>query len=135
MSKKRRTVSIDEEVDEYLDSDEVNASALVNQLVKNHATAGGGEQAMLELRKEQLQSEMQSKENELQQKREEYRGVLDRLSEYEDETEEIIAEAADVLEGIPLDEGAYENPGVKNWAGKAGLSVEKFVEHLREYRQ
>lgn len=133
--KTRRTVSLDEEVDEYLDNDEVNASALVNQLVKNHVTSGGDERAMLELRREQLKSEVQSAENTAEQKRSELETVNEKLSEYEDDIQQVLDEAADVLEGITLDEDAYDNPGVENWADKADLPVDEFVERLRERRE
>lgn len=42
MSKQRRTVSLEVEVDEYLGQDGVNASDLVNRLVRHHMEYGEG---------------------------------------------------------------------------------------------
>jgi len=131
MSKERRTVSLEEEVDEYLNSDEVNASALVNQLVKNHATSGGNKRAMLELREEQLMSEIDGIRSNLQQKQDELERVQEQLREFQDETTEVIKEAAQELRDTPLDEN---NPAIQNWAEKAELPVAEFINRLEQHR-
>jgi len=133
MTKERRTISIDEEVDDYLGSDGVNASELINKLVKSHASAGGDKRAMLELREEQLMSEVNGLENRLEGKREELESVRDRLSEFRSDSNEVVREAADELEfhAVTLDP---DNPAIQKWAEKADLPPEDFLDRLKDYR-
>lgn len=129
MSKERRTVSLDPEVDEHLAKDGVNASELVNSLVKSHADAGGNERAMLELREQQLESELADLESRTERKRQELQQVRDRLDETRDEREQIVTEARNTLTRIPDDP---ENEAIQNWAEKAGMSPEAFLQAVSE---
>lgn len=127
MSKERRTVSLDPEVEEYLSQEGVNASELVNNLVETHVSAGGNEKAMLELREQQLESEVAELESRTETKQEELAQVRDRLSEFRDKREDVIQEARNTLEDIPLEP---DNPAVQNWAGKAEMPVDEFIAAL-----
>ena len=128
MSKERRTVSIEPDVDEYLSREGVNASELVNELVKNHYSAGGDEKAMLKLREQQLESDVRSLEGQITEKEKELNQIRNRLLEFEDQTETILKEAADVL--VTTDP---ENEALKTWARKADLSPERFAERLEKH--
>jgi chromosome segregation ATPase len=129
MSKERRTVSLDPEVDDHLSKDGVNASELVNKLVRTHATAGGSDRAMLELREQQLESELADLESRTERKRQELEQVREQLAEYRDAREDIIAEARNTLTREQYDPA---NEAVKTWAEKAEMSPEAFVDALLE---
>jgi len=129
MSKKNISASVDEEVEAYLSQEHVNCSGLVNKLVKTHATAGGSERAMLELREQQLESELADLESRTDRKRQELERVREQLAEYRDAREDIIAEARNTLTREQYDP---ENEAVKTWAEKAEMSPEAFVDALLE---
>lgn len=130
MSKERRTVSLDEDVDEFLGSEGVNASELVNKLVKNHASAGGDKQSMLELREEQLKSDISSLEGRVESKREELEAVQEQLSQYRDKREDRLQEAAESVKHVVLEPG---NPAVENWAAKLDMTEREFIQQVEEY--
>lgn len=130
MSKERRSISIETDVDEYLSREGVNASQLINELVKNHYSAGGDEKAMLKLREQQLESDVRSLEGQIAEKENELDQIRDRLSEFHDQTETILQEASDVL--VTTDP---ENEALKTWAGKADLSPDEFAEKLETYME
>lgn len=132
MGKDRRTVSLDPEVEEFLSSEGVNASQLVNKLVRNHASAGGDRVAMLELREEQLQSEVNELERRLESKTDELETVRERLSDERSGRDQAVEDAAEELEGVPLD---TDNPAIENWSEKLDLSPGELVDRLSEYRE
>lgn len=127
MSKERRTVSLETEVDEYLGSEGVNASELVNSLVKNHVSSGGDKRGMLELRAEQLRSDIDELEGRLETKREELDRVETHLDEYRTERDEVLDEAVDTLQTVAWD---ADNPAIQNWAEKADMTPEELIEEL-----
>lgn len=129
MSKERRTFSLDPEVDEYLDRDGVNASELANKVIKHHMSAGGDKKDMLELRKEQLKSDISELENSLETKKEELETVIERLDQIEDKKEDIYQEAGEVLTYTDLRE---KNQRVEYWANEVGVPVEEFVDELEK---
>lgn len=129
MSKERRTVTLDEEVDEYLGSEGVNASELVNRLVKSHLSSGGGKRAMLELRAEQLESELSELNGRVDTKESELAQVRGRLGDVRDERQDVVDEAREKLSNTPL---KPENPAVRRWAEKAGMDVEAFIREISE---
>lgn len=83
MTKKRKTFSVDEDVYEYLQQEHVNASGLVNSLVKQHRKGGVTDDVIREFRRQQVESEMESLEEQLSQKESE----LQRLESFEVEKE------------------------------------------------
>jgi len=130
MSKERISASVEPEVAEFLRGDDVNASGLINQLVKNHMDTGGGRKAMLQLRREQLQSEINEARNTVAAKQDSLETVEAELDELTDDTDEVVAEASDALADAPADP---ENPAVKNWADKAELPPAEFLSRLEAY--
>ena len=129
MTKTRRTVSLDDEIDEYLSSEGVNASQLVNRLVKNHASSGGDKKAMLELRAEQLRSDISELESRMENKQSELDRVEDKLEEYQSEREEALEKAAEILTPRDL---KRRNQKVRFWADRAEMSVDDFLEAIRD---
>lgn len=129
MSKQRRTVTLDEDVDEYLGSEGVNASELVNRLVESHVTSGSGERAMLELRAEQLESDITELSSRLESKQSELAQVRDRLGDVQDKREDVVDEAREKLSNTPL---KPDNPAVRRWAERAGMDVEAFIREISE---
>jgi len=92
MTKNRRTVSIEEEIDARLDEPGINASGLVNCLLKNHFS-DGGRKDLLELRREQVQAELEELEARAESKREQLANIEEELEELRDERDERIAKA------------------------------------------
>ena len=131
MSKDRRTVSIDPDVEEYLAREGVCASTLVNKLVKNHITAGGDKLAMLELREEQLLSDIRELEGRVEEKENELERVRNDLEEYRSFDEQTLEQKAALLDGTPLEK---TNTAVKNHAQDIGMDVERFIEEIENRR-
>jgi len=131
MSKDRRTVSLDPKVQQYLSESGVNASELVNDLVKTHMGAGGNERAMLELRREQVKDSIADLENQLESKRGRLKVINEKLNEYQTKDERTLEQADSALDESDLEE---RNQKVEYWAGELQLTVEEFVDRLQEYR-
>lgn len=129
MSKERRTVSLDAEADEYLSQEGVNASQLVNKLVRDYTGAGGNDRAMLELREQQLESELTELESRVGTKRDELERVREQLGSHQDQRETILEEARNTLRDTQLEP---DNPAVQTWAEKADMSVEEFLDALSD---
>lgn len=84
MSKERRAVTVDSDLDNYL-SNQPNASAVVNDALRAYVESGGAETAMLELRRDQLRSELRSVESRAENIRDELDRVESRLEDVRDE--------------------------------------------------
>lgn len=129
MSKDRRTVTLDPEVDDYLDREGVNASELVNKLVRNHMTAGGDDEAILQLRKQQIQSEIQELANRKETKKQEFEQVESKLSELSDDRGDVFDDAVDAL--TPSDLRA-ENHKVEWWANEANVTIDRLIQEVQD---
>ena len=127
MSKQRRSVTLEPEVDEYLSRNEVNASGLVNDLVRRHMNGGIGDDAVLRMRKQQVKSEVEHLEARTQNKLEELEKLEQRLETRTERREKKLDEVRERLEGVPLEP---DNPGVEKQAQKVGLSPEELIAEL-----
>lgn len=127
MSKETRTVSLDEENDEWLE-EQNNASAVVNDLVEQARRNGGTQMAAINLQITQKERELEHRESDVDRLKREVEELreLKRLEQKEEEAN--LERAADALEGVPLEE---DNPAVENWAEKLGMSAAELVEELR----
>lgn len=121
MSKERRTVTLDEPVDEYLGQSGVNASELVNKLVKQYMNGNRSEDEIREFRLQQIHSEYEDAASRARRKIEEYNQLVEQA---ESSTNEIVAEAVDTL-GIEPSAG-HDHAAAERWAEKAGMDVESF---------
>jgi uncharacterized protein (DUF3084 family) len=88
MTKERRGVSLEPEVNEYLSQEGVNASQKINKLVKQEMNAGTTERAMLQLRLEQVRGDISNHEGELERLRKQEQDLLERLETLEHEREQ-----------------------------------------------
>ena len=129
MGKERRAVSLDPEVDAYLAREEVNASGLVNDLVKRHMNGDAGTDALRELRRKQLKSEIESYEKQAEQKREELETLNEVESEEEQERKAKLADAIEKAKDAPRDP---DNPAIKEQANRVGMSPGEFIDELPE---
>lgn len=129
MSKERRAVSLDPEVDAFLAREEVNASGLVNDLVKRHMNGTDGEDALRELRKKQIRSEIESLENRAENKREELETIDAVESDAEEERKAELEDAIAKCEGVPRD---ADNPAIQAQAKRVGMTPEEFINELPE---
>ena len=92
MSKQRRTVSLDRVVDDYLAREGVNASELVNKLVKQHMNGGATDDEIREFRIKQLESEYEDLASRTRRKLEELNEIRDRVEETQNRQEREIDE-------------------------------------------
>jgi len=88
MTKERRGVSLEPEVNSYLSQDGVNASQKINELVKQEMNAGTTERAMLQLRLEQVRGDIANHEGELERLRKQEKDLLERLDTLQEERKE-----------------------------------------------
>lgn len=145
MSKKRRTVSLEEKVDEYLSQDGRNASELVNKLVKKHMNGGATEDEILEFRIEQVESEvnelagsLERKETELSELKERKEKRQAERSQEEREKIKTMAEHLTVYELRSADTPIVkEDKDVQqDLAEKADCSIEELKdEAIRQYNE
>jgi hypothetical protein len=121
MSKERRTVSLDESVDEYLGQPGVNASELVNKLVQQYMNGEGSAEEIREFRLQQIMSEYEDAAARARRKLEEYNRLEEKAAS---DTNEVVEEAVDTL-GIDPTVG-HDHAAAETWAEKAGMDVESF---------
>lgn len=143
MSKKRRTVSLEESVDDYLDQDGRNASELVNHLVKQHMNGGASTDQILEFRIQQVESEVENISGELERKESELSELKDRKeqnqSEQQEEQQQAIEKAAQALRVDELEStGVYvanDAEFVEQEADRVGCTPEELKEEaIRQYK-
>lgn len=129
MSKERRTVTLEKEVNDYLAQDHVNASGLVNDLVKRHMNGDTTDGAIREFRIRQLEEEADEYAKRSERKQSEADRLKQAAKERQAEKQTEIDEILNHLEGVPRD---ADHPAVKTQARKAGLEPEELVEHMPE---
>lgn len=129
--KTRRTVSIDEENDEFL-SQQDNGSAVVNDLVTQYRKDGEGRDlAALKLRHDQKVSELESAREDVERLESDVREIRAMIEEYESATEGTLEDARDALASVPDDKLTVENPAVKHWAGETDMSPAALLKEIR----
>jgi hypothetical protein len=134
MSNNKTNVSayVDEEVADYLKQDHVNASGLINDLVKKHMN-GDSEDVLREFRRQQLIEEAKDLKNRAERKEEEAEKLAEVNEQQEEERrDELETVAEELVEAqVPLE---ADNPAVKNNASEIGVEPEELVEKAREER-
>lgn len=124
MSKENISATVDPAVKEYLKRDDVNASGLVNKLVKQHMNGGAGEEWMFKFRMKQVESELSDLQGRLENKRNEYSQLEEQWKERQSEKEEVLDKAANALSKSDLEE---RNRKVQFWAGEADMTVDELT--------
>jgi predicted nucleic acid-binding Zn-ribbon protein len=138
MSKKRKSVTIDESLARQIDQrNEINFSSLVNDLVEHYfagdATAHKTKTA-LKVQLQHVQDEIEQKEERLRQLRKREEELEQLIEEHEDQQDPLVEEALEVLQDLPDDKLHAENDAVINWASKIGISPAKLVELVKNER-
>lgn len=131
MGKRIKSVSIDEDIAEAVDSDDsLNLSALVNQFLKNYFTTGDTHRSAIELRLEQIETEIEETEEKLDGLRRERERLETLLEREKAELEPLRQKAVDLFYGRGLEP---TNPGVENWAVKMGMTPEELLDKVSEW--
>lgn len=132
--KARRTVTIDEVIDDELRERPLNASKVVNDLLREYLIGGDSTAVGKEIRIQHIEKEIQEQQNrreQLNRRIERLRNERERLErEIENqqaEFEEQLAEAKPYVEGRPAD-----NPAVQNWAEKLGMTPMELKQKVEE---
>lgn len=143
--KKRRSVSLDEEVDEILKNNP-NASQLVNSLVREYEFAGSSREAALNKKIAEKESELEqarrektryeSKIDRLERDIEQLRDKLHGLTEAEKKAvKEVVRMCQPDKKGrrvIKSDQLHAENEAILMRANNVGMSAERFVKEVEE---
>jgi len=129
MSKERRTVTLESEVNDYLAQDHVNASGLVNDLVKRHMNGDDTDGAIREFRIRQLEEEAEEYASRAERKRTEADRLKQAATEKKAEKREELQKAIEQLADAPRDPN---NPAVESQARKLGIEPEDLVAELPE---
>lgn len=129
MSKDRTSVSVDEEVAQYLRQESVNASGLVNRLVKNEMNGFRSDRQLVELRLDQATSELEDLRTRVKQKEREVARLEEKLEQFNDDREEKLAEAREHFRPDQLTE---DNPAVENWSEKLDMTPAEFIEAVQQ---
>jgi len=143
--KKRRSVSLDEEVDEILKNNP-NASHLVNSLVREYEFAGSSREAALNKKIAEKESELEqarrektryeSKIDRLERDIEQLRDKLHGLTEAEKKAvKEVVRMCQPDEKGrrvIKSDQLHAENEAILMRANNVGMSAERFVKEVEE---
>lgn len=139
MGKSRRTVSLDESHNAWLEDPDRNASGLINDLIEHYRRRGRTEDVALGMRFEHLKGEIKRLEErraeieeELSNKRTERDRIAEKLEVKETRIEDAVEDFL-ALNGNPDHEP--DNPAVKNYANKAGLVPEDFIEKVEAQTQ
>lgn len=137
VSKKVTSVTLDEEIaDHFSDDPSKNLSGTVNMLLEQYLSGNGGELAMLELRQQQLESEVEELSGRLDTKREELEQVTRRIREIEtNQTDEAVDAATELLDKFDGEVPAADNPAVENHASNVEMDPTAFVELMRDVKQ
>lgn len=136
MPKTPRSFSIDEDVDELLaDRDDINASGLVNQFLRDYIAGGKGKEAALELRLDALDEEIADLEQELRQKKRERDRIESQLDDLRSTTNDAVADFVAMIREDEFDPAnlAADNIAVQNYASDAGLPADVFVEKVEAH--
>ena len=132
MSKVNISATVDEDVEAFLSQDHVNASGLINDLVRRYMDGGDEKGAMLRLREEQLKSELEA----LSQQQEAKRKELDRLTDSREKAEsgpDIADKLDDVLS--QMEDGTHywpNNDKVRSLATEARTDAADIIHRLKK---
>lgn len=141
MAKDRRSFSIDEDVASQLSHrEDLNASAVVNEFLREYLAAGKAPDAALAMRLEKIEHQLENARSEKSR----LESRIERLERERDEVQrqidsrrgkerQVINETIDRIESgqFPRENIDPENPAIQNWAAEAGLTPSRFVDDLR----
>lgn len=133
MTKEARSFSIDEDLDELLsERDDINASAVVNNFLREYIAGGRGKEAALETRISQLDEEIADLKKTVTRKERE----RDRLEKQLSSERESLHGAVDDVVGMiernefPEENLSAENVAIQKRAQEAGVQAERLVNEV-----
>jgi len=131
MSKQRRAVTLEPEVDEYLSQEHINASGLVNDLVKRHMSGDDTEAAIREFRINQLEDEAEEYAGIAERKRERAERLREVAEQEQSERKQAVQEVVDDLvnKDVPRDP---DNPAIKTQADNLDMEPKELLDELPE---
>jgi len=141
MSKKRKTVSIDEDVHDSLTSREhLNASSIVNELLRQYLFQGESQDAALHMRKRDLEKQIEDTrqeiahlESKIERLQDEKENVNQMIQDRRREGLEEISEFAETVRSGDFNgELEPDNPAIKNYAQNANMTPERFISEVEE---
>jgi len=130
--KTRKSVTIDEDLAEWVENRNINFSGLVNDLLNQYRATNESDLSVLKRRIKEEQEEVAELREKIDRKETNLRKLeneLEQREEKEEEKKNLLREARDALEDTPLNR---ENPAVKNWARKLEMKPVKLVEELSD---
>lgn len=141
--KKRRTITLDERIDRELQSEDVNASGLINRLLDEYYSSGLAEEAALRVKLNDLQQERQKYQSKRELADSQIQKIEDEVDLIKDELNNLDQQEVEQVEtvvnlvladqsGIDQDQLSTDNELVKHRAGKAGMTPDRFVREVNE---
>jgi len=132
-SKKVKSVSVDEDIAEAVDSDDsINLSGLVNEFLKSYFTSGESHRSAIQTRLDQIEEEIDETQDRLDQLRKERQRLEELLEQEEAELEPMRRKCVDLFYGRDVEP---DNPGVENWAVKMGMTPKQLLESVPEWAE
>lgn len=136
MSKQRKSVTIEPHLADEIDRrNELNFSALVNELIENYFYEGDSPHKMktaLQVRLDRIESKLDEKEKRIQQLQKEREEIEELIQEKEGQEDPQIEEAVEVLQTISEEQLTKDNPAVQNQAAQVGIPPSKLIEKVKE---
>jgi len=130
MTKERISASVDPEVEAYLSRESVNASGLINQLVKQQMASGVESKQLLQLRLDQINSEIDRHESQLESLEKEREGIKSRLEKLKSDEKAEVRETLDQLKSVPW---APDNPAIQTNADDLDMEPSELIDRLEDY--
>lgn len=138
MSKKRKSVSLDESVANEIDRrSHLNFSALVNDLVQEYLAGGKTgslRESVLEVRLERIERQIEEKQEQIEHLREERDYLEDMLAQEDTQSDSLIEEIPDGVLHISDDKLNAENEAIITQAQKMNRTPAELVEAIEEHR-
>lgn len=128
MTKQNVSATVDPEVAAYLQREDVNCSGLINKLTQQHMSGGVNKEQMLQMRLDQVESELDSLMSRVDTKERERKQIKEQLEELRDGRDELLSEAEGVFSRDMLQP---DNPAVERWSDQTGMTVSNFIEAMK----
>jgi len=128
--KKRTSVSLPRETYEWLSDAPVENSALIAELLDEYRQSRTERVAGLEMQLKHAKTERDDLKQQYEHAEERVADLEERLSEARVDETAVIDDERESLDTLPDRQLTADNPAVKNWAEKAGLSPEELLARL-----
>lgn len=128
VSKTTFSVSMDESLVEWLDSEYNNRSAAIRKLVKAARNGGGAaEDAVRQYHIQQLEADLTRQELQVEATQERLETLKSIEEESKSTDEAKLEEARETLENVPK---VPDNPAIQHWADKLDTTPEDLIDEL-----